>query len=163
MITCARRKANKSKNSMTKLEFVRDVWEKVDEQQQLEMKLAMCGMSDEFELADIASHLEVSPDTWFEWSESQRTDYVHKFNKLTMDEILSGKEIVVTNSREENTMEFREFAEDIKKLYSIKGKSEGLYRTIVKDAEKLLNYPNANQLMPSLAGGGVKYLVAAKT
>ena len=38
-------------SDLTKLEFVRDVWEQVDQQQQLELQLAICGLSEEYELA----------------------------------------------------------------------------------------------------------------
>ena len=41
----------KSKSDLTKLEFVRDVWEQVDQQQQLELQLAICGLSEEYEPA----------------------------------------------------------------------------------------------------------------
>ena len=47
---------------MTKLEFVRDVWEQVDQQQQLERQSAICGLSEEYELADQAHYLLVNPE-----------------------------------------------------------------------------------------------------
>ena len=37
---------------MTKLEFVRDVWEQVDQQQQLQFQLAICELSEEYELEE---------------------------------------------------------------------------------------------------------------
>lgn len=45
----------KSKDNLTKLEFVTEVWEEIDRQQQLELSKAVSGMSNEYELADIAS------------------------------------------------------------------------------------------------------------
>ena len=41
----------KSKSDLTKLEFVCDVSEQVDQQQQLELQLAIYGLSEESELA----------------------------------------------------------------------------------------------------------------
>ena len=52
----------KSKSDLTKLEFVRDVWEQVDQQQQLELQLAICGLSEEYELADQVHYLLVNPE-----------------------------------------------------------------------------------------------------
>ena len=63
----------KNKSDLKKIEFVRDVWEEVDNQQQSELKLAMFGMSEEYELSDEASYLEVNPEDWFEWPEEKRS------------------------------------------------------------------------------------------
>lgn len=62
---------DKSKGNMTKLEFVRDVWKEVDKQQQLELQMAICGLSEEYELADKASYLVVQPEVWFKWTEKE--------------------------------------------------------------------------------------------
>ena len=42
----------KSKSDLTRLEFVRDLWEQVYQQQQLELQLAICGLSEEYELEE---------------------------------------------------------------------------------------------------------------
>ena len=44
----------KSKSDLTRLEFVRYLWEQVDQQQQqqLELQLAICGWSEEYELEE---------------------------------------------------------------------------------------------------------------
>ena len=55
-------KKDKRKDDLTKLDFVREVWEEIDRQQQLELNNAVCGLSDEYELADIATYLEVSAE-----------------------------------------------------------------------------------------------------
>ena len=47
-------KNDKSKVNLTKLEFTRHVWEELDRHPQEELKLAICGLSEEYELADIA-------------------------------------------------------------------------------------------------------------
>ena len=44
-------KNDKSKGDMSKLQFTRDVWEEVDKQQQFELQMALCGLSEEYELA----------------------------------------------------------------------------------------------------------------
>ena len=49
----------KGKSNMSKLEFVRDVWEEVDNQQQRELQMANCDLSEEFELIDDASYSDM--------------------------------------------------------------------------------------------------------
>ena len=141
----------KSKNELTKLEFVRDVWEEVDNQQQLQSKLAICGMSDEYELAHVAAHLEVNPDEWFSWPEEKRREYARKFNELSIEDVNKKKPIVLSNQFTEETTgkEWREFSVEIQSLFSLQGLSKPLVETIVKEAEKLLDYPESIQKMPS--------------
>ncbi|KAK3712178.1 hypothetical protein QZH41_005805 [Actinostola sp. cb2023] len=158
----------KSKTDLTKLEFTRDVWEKIDEHQQGQLTMAICGLSDEYELSEMVSYLEVPPDEWFEMSESQRKQYLQKFNQLTIEEAMAEKPINVrrTTSTSEPTMCRKTFSVcDLEKsLQSISGCTAGLVATIVKEAENLLNCKNAIQQMPSLgAGNQRKFLVAAKT
>ena len=58
----AMEKNDKSKVNLTKLQFTRDVWEEVDRHQQEEQQLAICGLSEEYELEDLAAHLAVSAE-----------------------------------------------------------------------------------------------------
>ena len=51
---------DKNKVNLTKLQFTGDVWEQVDSHQQEELQLAICGLSEEYELADVVAHLAVS-------------------------------------------------------------------------------------------------------
>ena len=60
---------NSSKSGKSKLQFVRDVWEEVDKRQRYERQMALCGPSEEHEVSDMASYLQVDTDTWFDWSE----------------------------------------------------------------------------------------------
>ena len=85
--------SEKSKDNLTKLEFVKEVWEEIDRQQQLELSKAVCGMSDEYELADIASYLEVPAEEWFDWTETKRAHYISKFNELSVEDVAQGKTI----------------------------------------------------------------------
>ena len=55
---------DKSKVNLTRLQLTRDVWEQVDRHQQEEIQLAMCGLSEEYELADVVAHLAVSAEQW---------------------------------------------------------------------------------------------------
>ena len=51
----AMEKNEKSKVNLTKLQFTRDLWEEVDRHQQEELQLAICDLSEEYELADLAA------------------------------------------------------------------------------------------------------------
>ena len=82
-------KNDKNKSNMSKLEFVRDVWEQVDHQQQSELSLAIFGLGEEYELADFANYLQVEPERWFESTTNEIHHYIKSFNKLTMDDIIA--------------------------------------------------------------------------
>lgn len=93
--------SNKGKNeSLSKLEFTKHVFEEIHEREMRELKLALCGLSEEYQLAKIVEHLTVPTETWFEWSEYQREDYIAKFNAMTIEEALQGKEIKVTDDQQ---------------------------------------------------------------
>ena len=57
---------------LTKLEFTTSVFEEIYQKQQDELRLAIAGISKEYELSEFVSHLEVSTDTWFRWSTEER-------------------------------------------------------------------------------------------
>lgn len=157
-------KNDKSKVNLTKLQFTRQVWEEVDRHQQEELQLAICGLSEEYELADLAAHLAVSTEKWFNMNRNQRTDYVLKFNKMSVEDALQGKTIPISNLPDAEQPEFKEFSEDVAgMLQSLKSWTDGLVGTIVKDAEALLNCKDAVQTTPSLTvTSRKKYLVGAK-
>ena len=37
--------------------------------------MAVCGLSEEYELEDATAHLTVPVDTWFDWKEKERHEY----------------------------------------------------------------------------------------
>ena len=47
--------------------------------------MAICGLSAEYELADVEAHLAVPLEEWFEMCAVQRADYVKKFNQMTVN------------------------------------------------------------------------------
>ena len=154
-----------SKSDLTKLEFVRDVWEQVDQQQQLELLLAICVLSEENELADQVHYLSVNPEVWFEWPVEKRMEYTRKFNELTVD--VAKKKVISLDKhhgKQDTEQEWKEFSGDIQSIYSLPGLSVGLVTTVVKEAEKLLNCLNSVQRMPSMnpTDPKTKYLMAAK-
>lgn len=157
----------KSKSDLTKLEFVRDVWEQVDQQQQLELQLAICGLSEEYELADQVHYLSVNPEVWYEWPVEQRMEYTRKFKELTVEDVAKMKIISLDKhyGKEDTEQEWKEFSRDIQSIYSLPGLSVDLVTTAVKEAKKLLNCPNSFERMPSMnpTDPKTKYLVVEKT
>ena len=154
---------DKSKSDMSKLQFVRDVWEEVDNRQHYEMQMALCGLSEEYELSDMASYLQVDTDTWFDWSEEAREEYVRKFNNLTVEDVMKERPIVVAAKREgenQESAEWKEFSDDVKTLLDIEGLSVNLVTGIVKEAEILLNTRDAIQRMPSFGADGFSMQVS---
>ena len=157
-------KNDKSKVDLTKLQFTKDVWEEVDRHQQEELQLAICGLSNEYDLADIVVHLSVQVDEWFDMSADQRKAYVHEFNKMPIDDAMKGKAIRVNHARTGEISECKEFSLDVTTiLKSFHSWTDGLVATIVKSAKTLLNAKDAVQPMPCMvADAKRKFLVAAK-
>ena len=142
---------DKSKVNLTKLQFMRDVWEQVDKHQQEELQLAICGSIEEYELADVIAHLSVSAEQWFNMNRNQRADYVLKFNKISVEEALKGKTITISNLPDAEQPEFKVFSVDVASmLQSMKKWTDGLVDMIVQGVKALLNCKDAVQPMPSL-------------
>ena len=93
-------KTDKGKQDLSKLQFATEVFQPTYKHQIEELKAAIYGGSDEYELADFCKYLEVSPETWFdEWSENHREEYISKFQELTIEQVMEGKTIkIVTNA-----------------------------------------------------------------
>ena len=87
-------KTDKGKQDLSKLQFTTEVFQPTYKHQIEEMRAALYGGSDEYELADVCKYLEVPAETWFgEWSEPQREEYTRKFNELSVEEVMQGKPI----------------------------------------------------------------------
>ena len=77
-------------------------------------------MSDEYELADIASYLEVPAEEWFDWTVTKRAHYISKFNELSVEDLTKGKNIpeIKEQRGDQESLEFKELPEnDINSLY----------------------------------------------
>ena len=120
------------------------MWEDVDKHQQEELQLAICGLSNEYDLADIVAHLSIQVDEWFDMSADQRKAYVNEFNKMPIDDAMKGKAIRVNHVRTGEISECKEFSLDVTTiLKSFHSWTDGLVATIVKSAETLLNAKDA--------------------
>ena len=146
-------KNDKNKVDLSKLQFTKDVWEEVDKHQQEELHMTICGLSAEYELADVVGRLAVPPEEWFEMSAVHRVEYVQKFNQMTVEEAMQGKSITVRKALSAKPEDVREFSIHLKtSLQSVSTCLAGLIETIVKEAQNLLNFNNAIQQTPSLGG-----------
>ena len=138
---------NKGKNeNLSKLEFVRHVFEEIHEREMRELKLALCGLSDEYRLNKTAEHLQVPIDTWFDWSEYQREDYVAKFNAMSVDDAIQGKAIRVAQDLKEigKSNEYKELSADVAVVLKENKKYKNeLVTAVVEGALELLNHPTA--------------------
>ena len=99
-------------DNLSKVEFTRHVFEEIHTKQQDEFKLAVCELSEEYHLADAVAHLTVPVDTWFDWSEDQRNEYVTKVNSMSVEDALQGKVVNIRDASEVVSREFRELSTD---------------------------------------------------
>ena len=154
-LTCQKEaiaKNDKNKVDMSKVQFMKNVWEEVNRHQQKELKLAICGVSNEYELAEVVAYLEVPIDKWFDMNEDERSAYVQEFYKMTIEDVMKGKTIAASHVPTAQVSEFKEFSVDLRKmLQSFENWTDGMVGTIVKDAETLLNLKDAVQRMASIS------------
>ncbi len=60
------------KEDVSKIQFVKRIWEPVIVKQDADMERALYGQSKQFRLTKKAKYLEVEAETWFNWTEQQR-------------------------------------------------------------------------------------------
>lgn len=164
-------KTDKGKQDLSKLQFTTEVFQPTYKHQMQELKAALYGGSDEYELADVCKYLEVSPETWFgDWSEKQREEYIKKFNRLTMEQVMQGKPIklvtnadnVASDTRGKEFVNVPSIVAD--KLKEKRGCSDELIQGLIQQVTTLVNSPYAIQRQPSLTETSkAKFLVASKT
>ena len=59
--------------------------------------MAICGLSNENELADVVAHLSVQADEWFEMNEDQRKANVNELKKMPIVDAMKGKAISINH------------------------------------------------------------------
>ena len=152
-----------NKRFISKLEFLRDIFEHIHARQQEEVARAIGGMSDLVQLSPLAEHLRIDTDVWFEWNKSQRGTYLEDFNKLSIEEAFSGKEISWPELQD--VSEFVEPAIDIKEfLIHQMNYEERIAEAVKANIESLLNNPRAICRVPTLnPTSKVKFFVASNT
>lgn len=144
----------KQNGNLSKLEFTRHVFEEIHRGEQDELKLAICGLSEKYQLANVAAHLLVPVDIWFDWTEEQRNEYVKKLNAMSVEDMLKGKRVSVRKADETSAcsnQEFQELSFDVGKVLREKNIcSEDIITAVIKGAISLLNLPAAIQQKATL-------------
>lgn len=140
--------------NLLKLEFTCHVFEEIHWGEQDELKLAICGLSEKYQLANVAAHLLVPVDIWFDWTEEQRNEYVKKLNAMSVEDMLKGKRVSVRKADETSAcsnQEFQELSFDVGKVLREKNIcSEDIITAVIKGAISLLNLPAAIQQKATL-------------
>lgn len=153
-------------DNLSKLEFTRHVFEEIHNTEQEEFKLAVCGLSEKYQLSDVASYLQVPVDTWFSWNDRQRDHYISKLNDMSMEDVLQEKRVRVTSTSEDTAQrEYRELSIDVAKaLKEMTTCPEETIQAAVNGAVRLLNLPCAIQQKASLQSHqtNVTYEVASR-
>ena len=154
---------NVKDRGLTKLEFTTSVFEEIHRKQQDELRLAIAGISEEYQLSEFVSHLAVSTDTWFQWSPEEREKYVADMNKISVEEALEGKRISEPNIPAQlPEKEFSEFSVDVAKFLEQNMEYKSVTaKHVAENALLLVNHPLAIQEQPTLHPTSNKVEVAA--
>lgn len=93
-------------------------------------------------------------DTWFDWTEKQRDEYVKKVNAMSVQDMLKGKRVSVGTADKTSTCSDREFQElsfDAGKVLREKDVCpEEAITAVIEGAVSLLNLPAAIQQKATL-------------
>lgn len=148
-----RANGRKQNGNLSKLEFTRHVFEEIHQGEQEELKLALCGLSEKYQLANVAALL-VPVETWFDWIEIQRDEYMKKVNAMSLEDMLKGKRVKVRTADKTSTCSNREFQElsfdAVKVLREKNICPEDIITAVIEGAVALLNLPAAIQQKATL-------------
>ena len=75
------------KDNLSKINFIRNVWQPLVTMQDREIEKAIYGASSEYQVVDCALHLKVQTETWYQWSTNKRKKYVDTFQSLSLKDI----------------------------------------------------------------------------
>ena len=104
---------------LTKLQFIRHVFEAIHDHQVEEFQSAVAGVSDEYVLADHSKYLQVPADLWFDWSPQTRNKYIGNIQRLPMEDISQQKDVPwPSDSMSEDRCEFKDLEVDVAGILS---------------------------------------------
>lgn len=86
-----------AKQNMSKLEFTKDVFEVVVQDQRRELSLAIAELSEVYELAEVAKHCILPQETWFEMSKTERDHYVCQFHGMSIENAIAKTTPIATS------------------------------------------------------------------
>ena len=151
-------------NGLTKLEFTTSVFEEINLKQQEELRLAIAGISEEYELSEFVSHLAVLTDKWFGWNTEEREKYVSDMNKMSVEEAMNGKCIREPDVQPQQLpkKEFTKLSVDVAHFPEQNMRYKTVTaRHVAESALLLLNHPFAIKEQPTLQPTSNKFEVAA--
>lgn len=160
-----REKKMPENSPLSKLQFTQHIFEAMHKKQQEELALAVIGLSDEYKLSEVAAHLAVNSEEWFEWSEEERKEYIKKFNSMSVEQAMEKKTISVKASAGTALPhDFQEFSVSVSMvLVEQLDYKEEIARAVEDGALMLLNSPAGIQNKATLQQGKpVKYEVASQ-
>ncbi|PIK57067.1 hypothetical protein BSL78_06007 [Apostichopus japonicus] len=140
-----------TKRGLNKLQFTKNVFEVVVEEQRRELALSVANLSDIYELADVAQHCKIGQETWFDMAKEERELFIKQFHEMSIESAFAKKPLRIHNLPISERQEFLDLSIDlVKKLteefsYSLETASE-----IYHSALKLVNTPTAVQKKTSL-------------
>ena len=159
-------RSNQGVVSLNKIQFTKHVFEVVHSHEQEELKSAISGLSDEYELQENAAHLKIPSDVWFEWTSEMRSQYIKGIQKLTIEEVMQHKDVPwpqfeISNGKES---EFKDLQVDFKKeLVTHFGYSQEGASTLETEVIILMNHPHAIQRKACIeTNGNTQFEVASK-
>ena len=132
--------------------FVKNVWEEVTRHQPNELTKALVGMGEEYCLTEDATYLMVKQE-WFAWSAARRTQYLTKFNSLTLVDVMRRKVISLPPENSEvprfksPVLFGRGFKDQLQHAAAV---SADVAETLIQEAEALLTASTAIPEMPSM-------------
>ncbi|PFX32654.1 Serine/threonine-protein kinase SSN3 [Stylophora pistillata] len=104
---------------LTKLQFIRHVFEAIHDHQVEEFQSAVAGVSDEYVLADHSKYLQVPAVLWFDWSPQTRNKYIGNIQRLPMEDISQQKDVPwPSDSMSEDRCEFKDLEVDVAGILS---------------------------------------------
>ena len=140
------------------------MFEEINLKQREELRLAIAGISEEYELSEFVSHLAISTDKWFGWNTEEREKYVSDMNKMSVEEAMNGKCISEPDVQPQQLpkKEFTELSVDVAHFLE----QNMIYKTVTarhvaESALLLLNYPFAIKEQPISQPTSNKFEVAA--
>lgn len=71
--------------------------------------MALCRLSEKYQLTNVAAHLLVPVETWFDRTEIQRDESVKKVNAISVEDMLKGKRVSVGTADKTSTCLNRNF------------------------------------------------------
>ena len=150
------------KDDLSKINFIRNVWQPLVMMQDREIEKAIYGASSEYQVVDCALHLKVQTEIWYQWSTNKRKKYVDTFRSLSLKDIQEGKTIDIDEGSDSDI--YREAISNLS-IDIVAALPHILHADLINQkALKILNSSNAIVEVPSMEAetSAKRYFIAGK-